>query len=344
MAIPEKIKMLSSDISHMPLHLVWKHSGVAEKHGFELTVDAANAPIEGREPIAMRARARLLLEGEYQFLSGLHHEPFSYRAQGDRRFVYLAQAQNEWDDKLIVQPDIETSTDLQGRRVIVSVPVPCVYGNIRRVLKASGADVEKIRFDFWRGYNVRTARDATDELIAGAKAGARGGRLAGVVVDVPFDNYAVRNGMKVLSLPSMPVIHNATICSNMEWVRENEDATDAFLRSMVDAIHYFKNNPDSVCEVLEKHYAPVVGIEAEQDIRHLQEYWARVLNPKPYPHPLALWNVYSLDVYEDPDTNHIGAMELWDTHYLRAIDDTGYIDELYGGQLNTRAPAVDVMI
>ena len=140
MAIPEKIKMLSSDISHMPLHLVWMHSGVAEKHGFELTVDAANAPIEGREPIAMRARARLLLEGEYQFLSGLHHEPFSYRAQGDRRFVYLAQAQNEWDDKLIVQPDIETSTDLQGRRVIVSVPVPCVYGNIRRVLKASGAD------------------------------------------------------------------------------------------------------------------------------------------------------------------------------------------------------------
>ena len=178
MAIPEKIKMLSSDISHMPLHLVWMHSGVAEKHGFELTVDAANAPIEGREPIAMRARARLLLEGEYQFLSGLHHEPFSYRAQGDRRFVYLAQAQNEWTTSFIVQPDIETSTDLQGRRVIVSVPVPCVYGNIRRVLKASGADVEKIRFDFWRGYNVRTARDATDELIDGAKAARRppGGR------------------------------------------------------------------------------------------------------------------------------------------------------------------------
>jgi len=344
MTIPQQIKMLCSDISHMPLHLVWMHSGVAEQHGFELVVHSARAPIPGREPIQMRDRARLCLEGEYQFLSGLHHEPFSYRAQGDRRFVYLAQAQNEWDDKVIVAENIESAADLQGRRVMVSVPVPCVYGNIRRMLATAGADVEKIRFDFWRNYDVRTGRDVSDELIEGATAGARGGRLSGAVVDVPFDNYARRHGLKVLDLPSMPVIHNATICSNMEWVRENEDAVDAFLRSMIDAIHYFKTNPERVCEILAEHHGPVIGIDDEDDIRHLQAYWARVLNPKPYPHPLALWNVYALDVHDDPETNFVGAMDLWDTHYLRAIDDTGYIDDLYGGIEKARSPQVDIMI
>ena len=34
-----KIKMLCSDISHMPLHFTFMKSGVAEKHGFELEVD-----------------------------------------------------------------------------------------------------------------------------------------------------------------------------------------------------------------------------------------------------------------------------------------------------------------
>lgn len=344
MTIPKTIKMLCSDISHMPLHLVWMHSGVAEKHGFELTVHSARAPIPGREPIEMRERARLCLEGEYQFLSGLHHEPFSYRAQGDRRFVYLAQAQNEWDDKVIAASGVETAADLEGRRVMVPVPVPCVYGNIRRALALSGAEPERIRWDFWRNYNVRTAREVTDELIDGAGTGARGGRLAGAVVDVPFDNYARRHGLTVLDIPSMPVVHNATICSNMEWVRENEDAVDAFLRSMIDAIHFFKTNADRVCEILAEHHAPVIGLEDDEDIRYLQSYWARVLNPKPYPHPLAIWNVYALDVHEDPETNLVGPMDLWDTHYVRAIDDTGYIDELYGGMEAARAPRVDPVI
>lgn len=30
------VKMLASVISHMPLHTVWRESGVTKRHGFEL--------------------------------------------------------------------------------------------------------------------------------------------------------------------------------------------------------------------------------------------------------------------------------------------------------------------
>ena len=97
----EKIKVLSSSISHMPLHAVFRDSGVAEKHGFTLELDIAKVPQRGKPTRTIGERAALLLSGEYQFLSGLHHEPYVYRARGDRRLTFLAQTQNHWDDRLI---------------------------------------------------------------------------------------------------------------------------------------------------------------------------------------------------------------------------------------------------
>lgn len=85
-----KVRMLCSDMSHMPLHTIFKHAGVTQKHGFELEVDIANREING-SIIKMSERAPALLAGKYEFLSGLHHETYVYRAKGDRRFVYLAQ-------------------------------------------------------------------------------------------------------------------------------------------------------------------------------------------------------------------------------------------------------------
>jgi len=57
--------------------------------------------------------------------------------------------------------------------------------------------------------------------------------------------------------------------------------------------------------------------------------WAKLLSEKPYPHPLAVWNVYNLEVAHDPKVNFIGPFETWDLHHLRTIDDSGFVDRLY---------------
>ena len=62
---------------------------------------------------------------------------------------------------------------------------------------------------------------------------------------------------------------------------------------------------------------------------HLAE-WAKLLLTKPYPQPAAIQNVYELDVAKDPKMASVGPLEPWDLHYLREIDDSGFIDALYG--------------
>ena len=60
----------------------------------------------------------------------------------------------------------------------------------------------------------------------------------------------------------------------------------------------------------------------------MHEQGSRLLIPKPYPHPMAVWNVYNLDIACNPEVNFIGPFEIWDTHYLWEIDDSGFIDDL----------------
>jgi hypothetical protein len=339
MAVKPHMKMLASEISHMPLLFVWRDSGVTKKHGFDLEIAVANFDIPGQGLIAMSERAPRLLDGTYDFLSGLHHEPYYYRARGDKRFAYLAQAQNDWDDRMVARQEIRSPKDLEGKKVLVTTMAPCVYGNMRHSIELGGADLSKIEFVMPdRGAGAGGGgRTAAVEMVAK-------GEVAAAAVDVPFDLQGEKMGLHKLDIPSVPVIHNATICSNLDWVKANEESTLAFLRSMIDAIHFFKTEKQKSCEIIEKNLAGLIGIKGPDEIEHLHQVWSGLLSPKPFPHPLAVWNVYNLDVSHDPNVNFIGPFDLWNTSYLRQIDDSEYIDELYGTAKDAANPKVNAAI
>jgi len=318
-----RIRLFASHISHTPLHFIFRDSGVAEQYGFELEVDVARVKQEGRETREMSDRAPGLLSGEYQFVSGLHHEPYVYRARGDKRLVYLAQTQNEWDDRMIARPEIREPKQLEGRKVLTS-RAPCVGGNLMKVLAHAGVDISKVDFVISPRGAMRGPKVTLEQVARGEVAAAN--------VDMPFDLQAKKLGLNVLELPSLPVIHNTTICASTDFVYRNEETVVAFLKALIAAIHFFKTRKDKVCEILSAKLAPIIGIQADDEIEYLHEQWSRLLLIKPYPHPLAVWNVYDLDVAHDPKINFIGPFEPWDTHYLRAIDDSGFIEEVQKGQ------------
>jgi len=320
----------------MPLLSVWRDSGVTTKHGFELTVDISMGN-GGNGFLAMSDRAPKLLDGTYDFLSGLHQDPYEYRARGDKRFVYIAQAQNDWDDSIIANDQVGTAADLAGKKMIYTSPAPCVLGNLRQTLRVAGADLDEVQFVSTRELGL--GRDMTRIVEAVAR-----GEAAAAAVDSPFDQRGEAAGLHCLELPSIPVIHNATICANQQWIQANEETTLAFLRSMIDAIHFFKTEKAKSCDILEREFAPMMGLRGYDEVERLHSTWASLLSPKPYPHPLAVFNVYNLDIASNPDINFIGPFDLWDTSLLRLIDDTDYIDELYGSALNAANPAVNPAI
>jgi Txe/YoeB family toxin of Txe-Axe toxin-antitoxin module len=315
-----KVRLLCSDISHMPLHTIFQRSGVTEKHGFELEVDIANREMGG-SIIKMPERAPALLTGRYEFLSGLHHETYIYRAKGDKRFVYLAQTQNNWDDRLIARPEFTKAKQLEGKRILTG-KAPCVGGNLEQSLKRAGVDTSQVELVYGGRKQGIDAREAVEMVARGEVEAAN--------VDIPFDLRARKRGLNVIQLPALPVIHNTTICANMDYVLKNEATVIAFLKALIEAIHFFKTEKQKSCELLTNHLAPLLRLEGDDEVEYLYDQWSELLSAKPYPHPLAVWNVYDLDVGHDPKVNFISPLEIWDTHYLRIVDDSGFIDGLYG--------------
>jgi hypothetical protein len=50
---------------------------------------------------------------------------------------------------------------------------------------------------------------------------------------------------------------------------------------------------------------------------------------KPYPDPQGIINAYELGCIKSPQAKEISPLALWDLHYLRALDNSGFIDKLY---------------
>ena len=135
------LDLLASDPSHLPFLFVFKESGVMEKYGFEIDLHI----VGGAKAPTMAHRAKLALAGEIDFLSGLHHETYRERAKGEKRLTYLAQAQNNWDDRLVALPKVKGVQDLKGQKIICHGKAPCVAGNLRAVLEICGLKPEEIQ-------------------------------------------------------------------------------------------------------------------------------------------------------------------------------------------------------
>jgi len=157
------------------------------------------------------------------------------------------------------------------------------------------------------------------------------GEIDAANVDIPFDLQGRKKGFNAIKLPSVPVIHNTTICASTDFTLKNEEKVYAFLKAFIEAVHFFKTEKQKVCEILNRDLAPMIHVTADDEVEYLHQQWSALLSKKPYPHPLAVWNVYNLDVAHDPKVNFISPFEIWDTHYLRQIDDSGFIDALYNG-------------
>jgi ABC-type nitrate/sulfonate/bicarbonate transport system substrate-binding protein len=296
---------------------VFKESRVTEKYGFEIDLHI----VGGAKAPTMAHRAKLALAGEIDFLSGLHHETYRERAKGEKRLTYLAQAQNNWDDRLIASPKIRNVQDLKGQKIICHAKAPCVQGNLRAVLETCGLQPDEINIE---AIEVPSGKhlEFIDRVVSG--------EVTATLVDMPFDLYGVKKGLKIVDLPDRPVIHNTTLLATTDYIKENEETVFAFIKGFIEAVHFFKTQPDKVVPILKSNLAKRYGLEEDEYYLHLQREWAKLLSKKPYPLASAIQNVYDLDVGKDPAMRNIGPMEPWDLHYLRAIDDSGFIDRLYG--------------
>ncbi len=302
----DKIHFPYRSSSHLAFLHVVAESGSWERHDLDVEYDTYISSEDAHKQVA---------DGSVEFVGGNHVSTYAARTRGDQ-WLYLGQTVSLLDHRLVVKADsgIDQLSDLKEKVVATRGNHPGL--NNWLFLKQNGLDEDRgeVKLERIRG-------GTTWEAVRDGKADA-------ALVNPPADLFAQRAGLKVIPLSPLPMVWFTTMSSGRRFVDRNPDIVERFLKGTCQGIAYFKTHREESIKIIRERYQN----ESELDLEAATRLWesiSKILSPKPYASFEAVGNVYELAKRKDPAAAQVEPTALWDYHYLRKIDDSGFIDGLY---------------
>jgi hypothetical protein len=154
------------------------------------------------------------------------------------------------------------------------------------------------------------------------------GECIGAFISPLYSAQAVAAGLKILPVPEIPVVgHYAHACLS-EFARDNGQLLTEYLKALVHAVCLMIFcRADALKIVLEESIRPRDAFSREEMSRRLDAI-GQGLQALPYPLPQAIANTYEIAVMEFPGARGLNPLSLWDLHWLKALDEEGFINHL----------------
>ena len=300
----DKVQFPYRSESHLPFLHVVGESGSWEKHGLQVEYDRFISSEDSHKNVA---------NGILEFVGGNHLSPYIRRAEGDR-WVYLGQTVSLLNHRMVVRPDsgINRVADLRGKKVASKGQHPGL--NTWLFIKQNGLLGE---------CTLERVRGETPHWEA-----VRDGQADAAFVTPPADTFARRAGMKVIEVGFLPMVWFTTVSTGLPFVEKHPDIVDKFLRGICEGIAYFKTHRAESIKIIKESYKDEGDLD-EEAATHLYDELKMILQAKPYASIPAISNVYEISVEQNKAAEKTDPMALWDFHFLRRIDDSGFIDNLY---------------
>lgn len=267
-----------------------------------------------------------IMSGKVDFVSGNHITPYFLVTQG-KPIVCLASPSNSVRSRLVTRQPVTSIEELKGKTLrVADANILDAFGGYQHPvgnhildLRRAGFDDEEVERLEVGDLQGRGYRQAALEALAEARA------------DVAFAGATPeelsRAGFHTLELDTLPMINGPTITTSYEALSKKDRLGERLVKALVMTVHYARMHPDEAQRLLDARLG-----------RPYQERGGRAaasvarLPMKPYPGSEAVANAYELCCQHHPGTDAISPLALWDTHYLRDLDLSGFIDELISEQ------------
>jgi hypothetical protein len=119
------------------------------------------------------------------------------------------------------------------------------------------------------------------------------------------------------------MINGPTITTSLTTLQKKDGLGERLVKAQVLGIHYARTNREKTERIL-------ADLNKRTDSSYKYDSLAR-MPIKPYPDPQAIINAYELGCMKSPKAKELSPLALWDLHYLRMLDHSGFIDRLYKG-------------
>ena len=307
---PIEIRGLFRSHTHLPIWEVIERAGIWERLGMKVAFDFCDS-----SSLAEAA----LFDGSVDFVSGNHITPYALVARG-KPMVSLASPSNSVNDKLVARERLHSVADLRGKRIGDTPLVDSLggYHHLRGnhmvyVMRAGLAleDVEWVEL-------CETMKEFRTAQLEGLESG----RADATFVTGGTEKYE-QAGFHVLSLEPLPMITGPTLTSTLPNLQRQDRLGERLVKALVLGIHFARTRRAETERILEglRRRVPEAARASYNGVAKFQ--------PKPYPDLQGIGNAYMLCCLKDPKAKELSPTALWDVHYLRELDNAGFIDRLY---------------
>jgi ABC-type nitrate/sulfonate/bicarbonate transport system substrate-binding protein len=139
---------------------------------------------------------------------------------------------------------------------------------------------------------------------------------------------ALRAGLKVLPAPHVPVIgHFAQACLS-RFARENSGLLRDYVKAVIHALCWMTLSRDEALEVVSKEPMERMKIKETKELKRQFDSIVRGLKTRPCPTLEAVANTFEIATLEYPGAKGLNPLSVWDLHWVKELDDEGFIDSL----------------
>jgi ABC-type nitrate/sulfonate/bicarbonate transport system substrate-binding protein len=308
---PVEINGFFRSHTHLPLWEILDKAGIWRDLGIK--VDFAYCDSSSEAEAA-------LFSGKIDLISGNHISPYALVARR-KPIVSLASPTNGVTDRLVSRQPITALPEIRGKRVIDTTILDNgggynhIRGNHMLYILEAGLQLGDVRWI-----------EITDKMSSAFRA-AQFEAMRNDDGDVTFvtgdtQKYE-QEGFSVLQLPRLPMINGPTLTTTVTALEKYDRFGERLVRAQVLGIHFARSRKEETEKILE-------GLKKrEPEARNVSYNSVAKLLAKPYPDHQAVANAYRLCCMKAPEAKEISPLAMWDLHFLRQLDNSGFIDRLY---------------
>jgi ABC-type nitrate/sulfonate/bicarbonate transport system substrate-binding protein len=296
--------------SHLPIWEVMDKAGIWERVGLKVSFEFCNSS---------SAAEKALFDGSIDFVSGNHISPYLLVRQG-KPIVSLASPSNTVNDKLVTRFPIKAVSELRGKRIGDTTLVDSIggyhhpRGNHMLYVMRGGLRLDEV--------NWVELTESNDEFHAMQLNVLKSGKVDAIFVTGGTEKFE-QAGLHVLPLEPLPMVNGPTLTSTLTALQKKDGLAERLVKAQVLGIHFARMRRGETEKILE-------GLRQRvPEARNASYRSVAKLLPKPYPDHEAVANAYKLCCLKSPEAEELSPMALWDLHYLRELDNSGFIDALY---------------
>jgi hypothetical protein len=146
-------------------------------------------------------------------------------------------------------------------------------------------------------------------------------------MDPLYQAEPLKAGLKFLPVPELAVVsHYAQACT-AEFARKKSAVLKNYLKAVIHGICWMKHHKQEAMKVVTGEPMQLMKMS---DVHEMEKHFDAIvgkLQIKPYPTPQALAATYEV-ACEEYGAQDLNPLALWDMHWVKELDDEGFIDTL----------------